>query len=100
MIAAQRTNFQYHPSQPWVPTNLKLTFVFENGDGLEDDINTVRDELVVSPDNETSTNDQATRFQYDKDVGHSGRSTNSTAGSAQLGSPNISTGPSVRQQFG
>ncbi|KAH0274658.1 hypothetical protein KCU91_g5100, partial [Aureobasidium melanogenum] len=92
MIAAQRTDFQYRPSQPWVSTNLKLTYVFENGDGLEDDGNTIEDGSVVGADNESSTNDQATRLQYGKDGGPPGQSTGSTAGSVQLESLNTLTG--------
>ncbi|KAI5202488.1 hypothetical protein E4T38_05600 [Aureobasidium subglaciale] len=35
IIATQRTDLVYDSKQPWVPTNLELTFVPENGDGLE-----------------------------------------------------------------
>lgn len=79
---------------------MKLTYVFENGDGLEDDGNTIEDGSVVGADNESSTNDPATRFQYGKDGGPPGQSTGSTAGSVQLESPNTLTGLSVRQQNG
>lgn len=47
-IAAQRTDFVYRPSQPWVPTNLKLTFVSETGDGLENIVKTINDESTSS----------------------------------------------------
>ncbi|KAI5206351.1 hypothetical protein E4T39_02551 [Aureobasidium subglaciale] len=35
IIATQRTDLVYDSKQPWVPTNLQLTFVPETGDGLE-----------------------------------------------------------------
>lgn len=69
MIAAQRTDFQYRPSQPWVSTNMKLTFVFDNGDGLENDIDMIHDESAVGADDEICTNDQVLRLQYGKDDG-------------------------------
>jgi hypothetical protein len=47
-IAAQRTDFVYRPSQSWVPTNLKLTFVSETGDGLENIVKTINDESTSS----------------------------------------------------
>lgn len=69
-IAAQRTDFIYHPSQPWVPTNLKLAFVFETGDGLENIVKTTEDESSDSIAKEMSTSDRLSRY-HDKDTAQS-----------------------------
>lgn len=96
MIAAQRTDFQYRPSQPWVSTNVKLTFVFENGDGLENDIDMIHDESAVGADDEICTNDQVLRLQYGKDDGQPGQSTDTMTESVQFESPHTATGLLVR----
>lgn len=96
MIAAQRTDFQYRPSQPWVSTNVKLTFVFENGDGLENDINMIHDESAVGADDEICTNDQVLRLQYGKDDGQPGQSTDTMTESVQFEFPHTATGLLVR----
>ncbi|KAI4719303.1 hypothetical protein E4T48_04415 [Aureobasidium sp. EXF-10727] len=52
-IAGQRTNFLYRPSQPWVPTNMKLAFISESGDGLENNVEMIRhDKPIVSAEDE------------------------------------------------
>lgn len=66
-IAAQRTDFIYRPSQPWVPTNLKLAFVFETGDGLENIVKTTEDESTDNIVKEISTSDRLSRY-HDKDI--------------------------------
>jgi hypothetical protein len=57
-IAAQRTDFLYSPSQLWVPTNMKLAFIFENGDGLEKIVKAMDDKSTGSADKEICTSDQ------------------------------------------
>jgi len=57
-IAAQRTDFIYRPSQPWVPTDLKLAFVSETGDGLENIVQATEDESISSSDQEVCTSDR------------------------------------------
>ena len=57
-IAAQRTDFSYAPSQPWVPTNLKLAFVFETGDGLENIVKTQEDESSSISSKKTFASDR------------------------------------------
>jgi hypothetical protein len=58
MIAAQRTDFLYSPSQPWVPTNLRLAFILETGDGVENIVKTMDNESFSSTDKETCPSDQ------------------------------------------
>lgn len=100
MIAAQRTNFVYRPSQPWVPTNMDLAFIFENGDDLEDDVKMVQDELVVSSDDERYANGQVLQNHYGKDGGQSKQSTNTMTEPIQSGSPQTTIGHDVRQRNG
>ncbi|KAK5999957.1 hypothetical protein QM012_005045 [Aureobasidium pullulans] len=65
MIAAQRTDFVYLPSQTWVSTNVKLAYILENGDGT----GSSHDESVISADQEIHTNDQV---QHGSDAGQPG----------------------------
>ncbi|KAI4846361.1 hypothetical protein E4T44_05105 [Aureobasidium sp. EXF-8845] len=57
-IAAQRTDFLYSPSQPWVPTNIRLVFVTEAGDGLENIVKPMGNDTSSSADKEICTSDQ------------------------------------------
>ncbi|KAG9661282.1 hypothetical protein KCU95_g3834, partial [Aureobasidium melanogenum] len=67
---------------------MKLTFVFENGDGLENDVHMIHDESVVGADDEICTNDQVLRLQYGKDDGQPGQPTDTMIDSVQLESLN------------
>lgn len=69
-IAAQRTDFIYHPSQPWARTNLKLAFVLETGDGLENIVQITEDESTGNLAKETSTSDQLSKY-HDKAIAQS-----------------------------
>jgi hypothetical protein len=57
-IAAQRTDFLYSPSQLWVPTNMRLAFVFETGDGLENIVKTNDDKSTSSANKEIYSSNQ------------------------------------------
>jgi hypothetical protein len=63
MIAAQRTDFLYSPSQPWVPTNMGLAFVPEAGDGLENIVKPTNADSSSSADKEICTSDQLPESQ-------------------------------------
>ncbi|KAG9849866.1 hypothetical protein KCU68_g4779, partial [Aureobasidium melanogenum] len=67
---------------------MKLTFVFENGDGLENDVHMIHDESAVGADDEICTNDQVLRLQYGKDDGQPGQPTDTMIDSVQLESLN------------
>jgi len=67
-IAAQRTDFIYRPSQPWVPTDFKLAFVSESGDGLENIVKTTEDETIGSSEREVCTSDRFSNLHGDKDT--------------------------------
>ncbi|KAG9568666.1 hypothetical protein KCU79_g2191, partial [Aureobasidium melanogenum] len=71
---------------------MKLAFVFENGDGLENDVDIIHDESVVGADDGTCTNDQVLQLQCGKDDGQPGHSTDTMTESVQFESPHTATG--------
>jgi hypothetical protein len=82
-IAAQRTDFLYSPSQSWVPTNLRLDFVFETGDGLENIVKAIDDKSISSANEETRTGEQLSKSHDHKDTAQFGpvNSTDATSDS-------------------
>lgn len=100
MIAAQRTDFVYRPSQPWVPTNMKLAFILENGDGLGNVVEMVHDESIACADDKICVNDQVSRFESSEDDGQPRQSTDAVTESVQSELLQTPTELLVRELYG
>jgi hypothetical protein len=68
MIAAQRTDFLYSPSQPWVSTDMKLAFVPEAGDSVENIVKAMGNDSSSSADKEICSSEQLTKSQNQNNI--------------------------------